>query len=155
MTLSSAAFVYLTIVMSSICSMKGLSTANRDWVYSLLMQSCCCHAPGGGSTCAGRDWQGGTVSHGGNTHQGGLRCNHNPHTQRSWSVSGGRHTFGEHRESSSYGTPESSAVWRLSHKAHTCRDGYLQQGGDTSFSFPVMFACKHFMPRNLAKIHSP
>lgn len=90
--------------------MKDLSTANRGWVYGLLMQSCCSHGPGGGSTGGGRDCQGGTVSREGSTHQGGWRCNHNPHTQRSWSVSGGRHTVGEHRESSSYGTPESTAV---------------------------------------------
>ena len=113
--------------MNPTCSMQGLSTANRDWVYSLLMQSCCCHGTGGGSTCGGRDYQGGTASHEGNTHQGGLRCNRNPHTQKSWSVSGDRHTVVERCESSSYGTPESSAEWRLSHTTHTCRDGYLQQ----------------------------
>lgn len=112
---------------SPTCNMQGMSTANRGWVYSLLLQGCCSHWPGAGSTCVVRDCRDDTVSHEGSTHQGDLRCNHSPHTQRSWSVSDGKHTVGGHHESSSYGTPESNAVWRLSHTAHTCRGGFLQQ----------------------------
>lgn len=123
--------------------MQGMSTANRGWVYGLQMQSCCSHGPGGGSTYGGQDYQGGTVSHGGSTHQGGLRCNHNLHTQRSWNVSGGMHTVGGCHESSSYGTPESISVWKLSHIAHTCMDGYLQQGETKEVLFSCVFLWMH------------
>lgn len=119
-----------TILLSKVrptCNMQRMSTANRHSVSDLHMQNCCSHGPGGGSTCGGQDCQGGTVSHGGSTHQGGLKYNRNPHTQRFWNVSGGMHTVGGHHEFSSYGTPENIAVWRLSRKVHTCRDGYLQQ----------------------------
>lgn len=96
--------------MSPICSMKGLSTANMVWVYCLQIQMYCSRGPGGDSTCAGQGFQDDTASHGGSTHQGGLRCNHNPHTQRFWNVSDGRRTVDERRGSSSCETPESIAV---------------------------------------------
>ncbi len=73
------------------------------------MQSCRSHGPGGGSTFGGQDCRGGIVSHVGNTHLGDLTCIHNPHTQRSWNVSDGRHTVGGRHEFFSYGTPESNA----------------------------------------------
>lgn len=111
----------------SICSMKGLSTADRGWVYCLQTQICCSRGPGAGNTCEGRGFLGDTVSHGGSTRQGDLRCNHSPRTQRFWSVSDGRRTVDERRGSSSCETPESIAVWRLSHRAHTCMGGFLQQ----------------------------
>lgn len=113
--------------MSPICSMKGLSRPNMGGVYCLWMQICCSRGPGADNTCEGQDFRDDTASRGGSTHQGGLRCNRNPHTQRFWSVSGGRRTAGERRGSSSCGTPENIAVWRLSRRAHTCRGGCLQQ----------------------------
>lgn len=114
--------------MSPTCSMQGMSTANMGWVYCLPIQSYCSHGSGVDNTCGGQDYQDDTASHGGSIHQGGLMCNHNPHIQIFWNVSDGRHTVGGHHESSSYETPKNISVWRLSHIAHTCRDGYLQQG---------------------------
>lgn len=110
------------------CSMWGMSTLRMDKVCDLQLQGCWSHGRGGGSICGGQGSQGGTASHAWSIHQGGWRCSHSPHTQRSWNVSVDRRTAGERCESFSCGTRGSISVWRPSRTAHICKDEYLQQG---------------------------
>lgn len=122
-------------IKSPNCSMWGMNMLRMDKVCDLQMRGCLSHGRGGGSICGGQGSQGGTASRARSIHQGGWRCSHSLHTQRSWNVSVDRRTVGERRESFSCGTRGSISVWRLSHTAHTCKDEYLQQGHQGWFLF--------------------